>query len=92
MNIIDITPARPTAVSARGFRTLCFFDAQVTPDLRLYGLELVEAPNGNKLIYAPTARGGRRCATFSVELGDALAALLARSGVVGSDRPSQTAA
>jgi hypothetical protein len=83
MNIIGITPARPADVSARGFKTLCFFDAQVSPDIRMYGLELVETPDGKRLIYAPS-KGGRRVATMSIELGDALAGLLARAGV-GND-------
>lgn len=91
MQIIGIEPARASAVSARGFRTHCFFDAQITPDLRLYGLELVEAPNGKMLVYAPTARSSRRCATLSVQLGDELAELVLKVGV-GSDRHDLAAA
>lgn len=91
MEIIGIAPARPADVSARGFKTHCFFDVQVTPDLRLYGLELVEAPNGKMLVYAPSARGGRKFATMTIGLGDALVALLARKGI-GSDRHKFAAA
>ena len=90
MEIIGIEPARASAVSARGFKTHCYFDAQVTPDLRLYGLELVEAPNGRMLVYAPS-KGGRKFATMSIELGDALAAMLSAKGM-RSDRHKLAAA
>lgn len=89
MEIIGIAHARPTDISVRGYKTHCYFDAQVTPDLRLYGLELVEAPNGKMLVYAPS-KNGRKIATMSIELGDALAALLAERGV-GSDRHKRAA-
>ena len=90
MHIIDIYPPPASAISARGFRTICFFDAQVTPDLRLYGLELVEAPGGKRLIYAPS-KNVRKVATMSIALGDALAELVVSDGV-GNDRLAENAA
>lgn len=90
MHIISSQPPPPSAVSARGFRTVCFFDAQVTPDLRLYGLELVEAPGGKRLVYAPS-KNGRKVATMSIALGDELVDLVLKVGV-GNDRLAENAA
>ena len=90
MHFIGTQPLPPSAVSARGFRTVCFFDAQVSPDGRLYGLELVEAPGGRRLVYAPS-KNGRKAATMSIALGDALADLVLAMGV-GNDRLAENAA
>ena len=64
MKVINRGPA--TGRQERGGRatTLAFFDLELSDDVKLYGLRLVEF-NGRKLTYIPSANGGRRCASFS---------------------------
>ena len=50
-------------------RTIARFDIQLTPDCRIYGLRLIEAENGRRLTYAPSA-GGIRLATFAPAMAD----------------------
>lgn len=59
MEILAIRPEPPGAETKR----LAHFDAQLTPDIRVYGLKLVATPRGPR-VYPP--RGGTNaCATFS---------------------------
>lgn len=70
MKILQLHPAgRKTG---GGFRTLTRFDVQLTPNVRLYSLELVEAPTGELIVYSPKTRQGR-AATFDSEFRGELA-------------------
>lgn len=61
--------------------TLARFDVQLTPDVRLYNLRLIQGPRGRR-VHAPHALGGN-VATFSPILGEQLtrAASAALAGV-----------
>jgi hypothetical protein len=52
-------------------RCLGTIDLELTPDVRLYGLRLLQMPDGAKILYAPHA-GHRRSATFSPALAKTL--------------------
>lgn len=62
MQILSITPTpddgRP------GVREVAKFDLQVTPEVRLLGCKLMQAPDGKRFSYGPAARGNR-AATFT---------------------------
>lgn len=51
--------------SARGFRALMTFNVNITPEVILYDLQLVKAPDGAHLIYASNTRNGSPTASFS---------------------------
>jgi hypothetical protein len=71
MRIMNVEPAnRP---GGNGMRILAHFDAQVTPDIRLHGLRLLEAPDGSRCIYAAQF-GARRSATFGRPLAEQITA------------------
>lgn len=67
MLILSIRPAPPGASS----NTLAYFDAEVSPELRLYNLVLRQYPDGNRRTAAPNAHG-RHTATFAPTLGERL--------------------
>lgn len=50
-------------------RVVASFDIQVTPDIRLFDLRLMEAPDGNRFTYAAES-GPRRTATFARTLAE----------------------
>ncbi|ACM26512.1 hypothetical protein [Rhizobium rhizogenes] len=65
MRILDI---KPIADLGGGSRALAVFDLELNSDMRVYGLKLMESPDGRRIVYAPNGNGGRRLATFSPEL------------------------
>lgn len=66
MQILEIKPAaNPGGGSVR---LVAVFDLQLNDDIAMYGLRLMEAPGGRRLVYAPNGNGGRRLATFSPAL------------------------
>jgi len=70
MRILDLVPA---AVKGGGStRLLATFDAELSDDVRIQGLKLVEALGGKRVVYAPNGNGGRRLATFSPALAAAI--------------------
>lgn len=70
MQILDIKPvANPGGGSVK---IVAVFDLQLTDDIRMHGLRLMEAPGGRRLIYAPNGNGGRRLATFSPAMAAAI--------------------
>ncbi|REF89609.1 hypothetical protein DES32_0836 [Methylovirgula ligni] len=75
MKLLSIERARG---GSAGVRDIAKFSVQITDDLRLVGVRLVETDSGRRLVYAPSA-GGSRCATFSTELAKALTALASES-------------
>ena len=67
--IINLQPAR--RAEACGMRLLAHFDAQITPDIRMHGLRLLESQDGNRCVYAAQS-GQRRSATFARPLATKL--------------------
>lgn len=54
-------------------REIARFDLQLSDDVRLYGLRLMQTPEGRHLTYAPSS-GGRRFATFAPAIVDDITA------------------
>ncbi|OWK18282.1 hypothetical protein AJ88_03560 [Mesorhizobium amorphae CCBAU 01583] len=82
MKILDIRPAPPGVG-----RTIAHFDVQLTDDLRLYGLRLIQTEDGRYLSYAPNAHGVR-VATFAPTLADTIsraASVAYREGIAVHD-------
>lgn len=70
MKVLDI---KPVANSGGGsVRAVAVFDLQLTDEIRMHGLKLMEAPGGRRIVYAPSGNGGRRLATFSPALAAAI--------------------
>ncbi|KQS80427.1 hypothetical protein ASG25_02110 [Rhizobium sp. Leaf384] len=71
MKVIHIqrVPAQP----GKAIRALACFDLEFSADVRMFGLKLMAAPDGRRIVYAPSANGGRRLATFSPELSATIA-------------------
>jgi hypothetical protein len=67
MLILNIKRAPPGASG----NILAYFDAEISPELRLYGLSLREYPDGNRRISSPNAQG-RRVVTFAPTLAELL--------------------
>lgn len=82
MHILKIRPAPPGAWS----KVIANFDAQITDDLRLYGLQLREFESGVRRTTAPQAYG-RHFATFTPALAQQLtdSASLALGALHGDD-------
>tara|TARA_R110002020_G_scaffold53905_8_gene150470 strand:+ start:6145 stop:6417 length:273 start_codon:yes stop_codon:yes gene_type:complete len=66
MMILDL---KPVADTGAGLRVIAQFDLQLSDDVRLYGVRLLEAPDGGRIVYAAQA-GSRRTATFSRALAE----------------------
>jgi hypothetical protein len=71
MEILNIEPVASSG--GGGMRVLAFFDLQLSDDVRMYGLRLLEAPDGNRVTYAPQS-GSRRSATFARPLAERITA------------------
>ncbi len=61
MRILNL---EPVTGHGGGMRVVAHFDLQLSDDVRLYGLRLMESPEGNRFTYAAQA-GSRRTATFA---------------------------
>jgi len=71
MKILDL---RPSSFDGGGaVREMARFDLALSDEVRLYGLRLMQTPNGRHLTYAPSS-GGRRFATFAPSLVDSITA------------------
>ncbi|PAQ05224.1 hypothetical protein [Mesorhizobium temperatum] len=82
MKILSIRPEPP------GFgSTIARFDIALTDECRLYGLKLVEKPDGRRMTYGPQS-GGLRVATFAPSLVEEIsrAAGVALGGLNADDR------
>jgi len=67
---LDLQP-----VASRGggtMRLVASFDLELSSEVRIYGLRLMQAPGGRHVTYAPNGNGGRRLATFSPALATAI--------------------
>ena len=71
MQILSIRGVPP---SGGAFKTVAHFDAQIIKGVQLRDLRLIEAPDGNFLVYPPS-KHGRRFAGFTAEFATQLAAL-----------------
>lgn len=83
MKIISIRPAPP----GEG-KTLARFDIELTPELRMYDLRLVQTESGRRLTYSQNA-AGRRTATFVGTLADEITTLASNAfngGLNADDR------
>ncbi|HEY0220390.1 MAG TPA: hypothetical protein VGC26_11600 [Afipia sp.] len=67
MKILSIRPSPPGGSGS--VREIARFDLQLSDDLKLYGLRLMQTREGRHLTYAPSS-GGRRFATFAPALVD----------------------
>ncbi|MFD1744049.1 hypothetical protein ACFSE1_01110 [Rhizobium helianthi] len=65
MKILSIRPCD------EGGNTLALFDAQLSDDIRMFGLKLVKTPRGPR-VYAPSTRASN-VATFAPDFAAALA-------------------
>ena len=72
MKIISCEPAW-RAGNGR-YKEIARFHVEISPDIRMFSLRLLEEPGGQRLVHAPEYSRGR-CATFSPELARALTAL-----------------
>lgn len=70
MKILNL---EPVTGHGGGMRAIALFDLQLTDDVRLYGLRLMEAPDGNRFTYAAQA-GARRSATFARQFAERVTA------------------
>lgn len=70
MRIIDL---QPVADHGAGTRTLAVFDLELTDEVKLYGMRLLDR-GGRRLTYAASANGGRRTATFAPALAERITA------------------
>lgn len=71
MRILSIVPASDPGDGR--FPCVAKFDAEITADIRMYGLRLLKSPDGKYLSYSPSG-GGKRCATFSPGFAEAITA------------------
>lgn len=62
LQILSIRPEPPGTGSV-----IARFDIALTAECRLYGLKLVEKPDGRRMTYSPQS-GGARLATFTQHL------------------------
>ena len=90
---MQILKLEPVTGHGGGMRTVAVFDLQLSHDVRLYGLRLMEAPDGNRVSYAAQA-GSRRTATFARPLAERItaAASHALEAVTANGTTSQAAA
>ncbi|MGZ2429603.1 hypothetical protein [Rhizobium redzepovicii] len=72
MRILALKPAADPGGGT--MKVVASFDLQLTPDIAIYGMRLLKAPNGQHVSYAPTALGGRRSVTFARPLAEAITA------------------
>lgn len=73
MRILDI---RPEPIG--GGSAIARFDAEITPEIRMFNIKLVRANNGTMRVYAPSAFG-TNVATFAPELAADLVAAATKS-------------
>ncbi|MBB3523099.1 hypothetical protein [Rhizobium sp. BK456] len=69
MRILALKPIADPGGGA--MKLVATFDLQLTDTVRLYGLRLLQTPDGRRIVYAAQA-GSRRTATFSRELSEAI--------------------
>lgn len=71
MEILHIEPV--TDRGGGGMRLLAHFDLQLSDEVRMHELKLLEAPDGRRVVYAAQS-GSRRTATFARPLAERITA------------------
>ncbi|MFU0504025.1 hypothetical protein [Pseudaminobacter sp. NGMCC 1.201702] len=61
--------------SESGFESLCTFSLELTPEVKLYGLQLLKAPDGKILVRAPKSMNGSACWSMAPRLREEIASL-----------------
>ncbi|WFS02792.1 hypothetical protein [Rhizobium tumorigenes] len=89
MRILDLK--RAVGDGRSQMRLLATFDLELSEQIRMYGLKLMEAPDGRRFAYAPNANGGSRTATFDPALAQEITELatLKMEGHVIADGQNQ---
>ncbi|MBB6182140.1 hypothetical protein [Pseudorhizobium flavum] len=62
----------------KGFKRHCTFSVQVNSDIRLYEMQLLQAPDGRYLVVPPKHPNGAPMCSLSPELRDEIAKLASR--------------
>ncbi|MGA1803654.1 hypothetical protein [Rhizobium sp. HT1-10] len=75
-------------------RLIATFDFELSEQVRIFGMKLMEAPDGRRFSYAPNANGGSRTATFDPALAQEITELatLKMEGHVTADGQNQSQA
>ncbi|QIG68356.1 hypothetical protein EVB74_022 [Rhizobium phage RHph_Y3_56_1] len=74
-----ILALKPIADPGGGtMKLVATFDLQLTDTVRLYGLRLLQTPDGRRIVYAAQA-GSRRTATFDPRLAEQITDLASQS-------------
>lgn len=58
MRILDLHPVADRGGGA--IKLVANFDLHLDETIRMFGLKLMQAPDGRRMVFAPNANGGRR--------------------------------
>jgi hypothetical protein len=91
MRVLSLIPAADPGGGS--MKLLAVFDLQLTDTVRLYGLRLLETPDGRRIVYAAQA-GSRRTATFDPQLAERITKMtsIIYDGATTANDLSQSAA
>ena len=76
MEVLNLEPVASSG--GGGMRVLAFFDLQLSDEVRMHELKLLEAPDGRRIVYAAQS-GSRRTATFARSLAERITAAASKS-------------
>lgn len=88
---MQIQNLEPVADRGGGVKLLALFDLQLTPEVRMHGMKLLQSPDGKCITYAAQS-GPRRTATFARSLAERITAAALKSyleATTAHDEPSQ---
>jgi hypothetical protein len=80
MRVLNLQPVADRGGGA--VKLVANFDLHLDETVRMFGLKLMQAPDGRRLVFAPNANGGRRLATFA----PALAAVITKEATLELER------
>lgn len=80
---VDNLRLKDEHVTPKGFKCICTFNLQLTPEVKLYDLQLLRAPDGKYLVYPPKSISGAPMCSISPALRDKIAEI-ASAAVVGA--------
>ncbi|SCB41852.1 hypothetical protein GA0061102_103533 [Rhizobium miluonense] len=76
---MKVSALKPAADPGSGsLRLLATFDLELSDQIRLYGLRLLQAPDGRRIVYAAQS-GSRRTATFDPLLAERITQLASQT-------------
>jgi hypothetical protein len=78
-----------TPPSADGFRCICRFTLELTAEIKLYDLQLVQSPNGKLDVYPPVSRNGSRVSSFAPALRQRISELAVNALVADLAKQAQ---